>query len=617
MALAEAARAHAPTGFVGTGARRRKIDSHFSWDAPSQPFVPSEDQQRFEADAAEWRAQQQPFVSPYNVEAFERILAKHPDALLRWVVLDTLCFGANIAYDGPRGPTRPSPPHRSARENASVIDQYLAEECAAGRIYMRRGLPPFANLRVSPLGCVPKTSEGVQTGWRTTHDLSFGGDESINSNIDQLLMQTSSLRQYLELVDSTPDPLLWKIDIKAAYRTLGVREVDQPLLGFVWREYWCAERAVGFGGRSSPARWGEVASIIEFALREAGLRLVRFVDDFLGCSPRAEAAAHWERALAIMRELGVPVANKPDKLVPPCERMLALGMWVDVRTHTVELPGYKLQRLREKAHTAAGQEWMRADELARLLGWLHDAHVACPHLRLMENALMSGLGSQRGSARVRLTAPMKHDLAALARALGSWSGVEISPSVRPTLLPAAYGMFVDASTSYGRGGYLLLHDAGAAEWFSAPWTALDRAWASCVGSDAREGQREATAWFELFAIVTALALWRHHFAGKHLVLFCDCEPAVAIVNGGRARSEACAHLARALGALLHDSHIILTVVHVPSWRNKVADLLSRAQVRAALRLLEPAYRSHQRRCPSLGELVPICSTPPTHSSGQA
>lgn len=615
MQLAEAARAAAPRGTVGDGAAQRVIDSNFSWDPPwPEPFVLDPAQEAFEASAAAWRRSQPTQHSPYNVRAFEKVLAQHSDHLMRWVVLDTLCFGANVAYHGPRGPSPPQRPHKGALDNAAAIDKYLAEERDAGRLYMRLGAPPFANTRHSPLGVAPKTTDGVPSGWRITHDLSWGDEDSVNAYIAKLRCPTSTLRDYLTLVDSVSDPLIFKCDVQGAFRTIGIREVDQPLFGFVWRGHWCCERALNFGGRSSPARWGVVGAAIELALRQAGCLLVRYVDDFLFVAPKAEAAHHWATAQAVFADLGVPLAQKAAKLVPPCTRMTALGMIVDVVSRTVELPPYKLVRLRDTAASAARHAWIRAHELASFLGWLADAHVACPQLRLLENALWDGLGSARGHEELAISQDMREDFAALDAALASWSGVELSPVVRPTLLPQEYGVFTDASTDFGRGGYLVDHRQGTVEWFSQAWSALDRAWAQHVGRVGQEGKREATAWFELMAVLTAVWLWRGRFANTQLVLFSDCEPAVHIVNGGRARTAACAHLARALGRLLHSSHVTLTVVHVPTWSNRVADLLSHDQSTAALNLLGPSYRSLRRTPPSLAELAPACSRPPTSCS---
>ena len=58
----------------------------------------------------------------------------------------------------------------SASEHANIVDQKLPKEIQAGQIIGPFDKPPLHNLKVSPLGVIPKK---VQGKYRMIHHLSF------------------------------------------------------------------------------------------------------------------------------------------------------------------------------------------------------------------------------------------------------------------------------------------------------------------------------------------------------------------------------------------------------------------------------------------------------------
>jgi len=88
--------------------------------------------------------------------------------------------GARIGYIGP--PRRiNSENHASALRIPAELDENITQELNAGRIKIVSQLP--AAYIISPLGAVPKKTNGVQTGWRRIHDLSFPKGLSVNDGI--------------------------------------------------------------------------------------------------------------------------------------------------------------------------------------------------------------------------------------------------------------------------------------------------------------------------------------------------------------------------------------------------------------------------------------------------
>ena len=70
----------------------------------------------------------------------------------------------------------------SAINNPEIVDNKLAKEIHAGRIIGPFDQPPLDNLRVSPLGVIPKKQPGE---FRMIHHLSFPQGGSVNDFIPQ------------------------------------------------------------------------------------------------------------------------------------------------------------------------------------------------------------------------------------------------------------------------------------------------------------------------------------------------------------------------------------------------------------------------------------------------
>jgi hypothetical protein len=91
-------------------------------------------------------------------------------------------YGARIGYTGPPQQIK-SANHASALRIPAEIDQNIITELTAGRIAQINSLPSayFSSL----LGAVQKKINGIQTGWRRIHDLSYPQGNSVNDGIPE------------------------------------------------------------------------------------------------------------------------------------------------------------------------------------------------------------------------------------------------------------------------------------------------------------------------------------------------------------------------------------------------------------------------------------------------
>ena len=105
---------------------------------------------------------------------------------------------------------------------------------------------PIPNLRISPIGTVPKKDGGLRI---ITH-LSYPQGNSVNSFIDPELasVQYSSFDQVVEIVSNLgKGALMGKMDIKSAFRLIPVSPSDFDLLGIQFNDQYFIDKCLPFG----------------------------------------------------------------------------------------------------------------------------------------------------------------------------------------------------------------------------------------------------------------------------------------------------------------------------------------------------------------------------------
>ena len=89
--------------------------------------------------------------------------------------------GFLLHHEGPRY-SCDAPNLLSAIENPAIVDEKIAKELAAHRLAGPFSSPPFPDFRISPLGLVPKKTEGE---FRLIHHLSYPKGSSLNEGISE------------------------------------------------------------------------------------------------------------------------------------------------------------------------------------------------------------------------------------------------------------------------------------------------------------------------------------------------------------------------------------------------------------------------------------------------
>ena len=150
----------------------------------------------------------------------------------------------------------------------------------------------------------------------------------------------------------------------------------------------------------------------------------------------------------------------------------------------------------------------------------------------------------------------------------------------------AFELFTDAASTVGFGGYF------QGKWFCSRWP-LELPLLS---------NNLSMAFLELYPIVVAALLWGKEWKCKRILFWCDNEATVAIVNKGRSKCLEIMKLMRQLTWCAASFNFYFSARHVPGYKNKISDSLSRLQLNR-FRSLAPNAEQEPFKCPSITEVM--------------
>lgn len=252
-----------------------------------------------------------PAKTPINIPNLERELQSYPSSD-KTDIIQGFKFGFPLHYTGQRQ-FRMSKNLKSANKYPEVVRTKIEKELSEGRIGGPFSFLPMPNLRISPLGLVPKKNSA---DFRLIHHLSYPEGDSVNDYIDPKLctVQYTSFDKAVELVQELGKGcLLGKSDIKNAFRLLPVSPSDFEQLGFFFDGKYYFDKCLPFGCSISPATFEKFSRFLEYAVRSrcpvGGL--LHYLDDFFFGG--AKGTTHCQNIMhhfqICMLDLGVPVAE--------------------------------------------------------------------------------------------------------------------------------------------------------------------------------------------------------------------------------------------------------------------------------------------------------------------
>jgi len=158
-----------------------------------------------------------------------------------------------------------------------------------------------------------------------------------------------------------------------------------------------------------------------------------------------------------------------------------------------------------------------------------------------------------------LSRGLKADLSIWSSFLDNWNGVSYFPSEGQ--INSELHLYTDASGNIGCAGSL------NSAWFSFPWPK------DFVLNERKKN--DSIALRELIPVVIACLTWASTFSSRTVILHCDNQSVVEIINARRSRVVVLNRLLRTLVLSELTLDYTVTAVYIPTEENIVADSLSR------------------------------------------
>ena len=494
-------------------------------------------------------------TSPLRWEDWQACLANHPDSHFADYIMQGIREGFRIGYDYTHHRCKAAKANmRSAGEHPEVVRDYIAKECSLGRLLGPFDPQALPGVHTSRFGIIPKGNSG---NWRLILDLSAPEGFSVNDGIEPGLCSLS----YVSVDDAAKEILrmgrgtrLAKVDIKSAYRIVPVHSEDRALLGMLWDGALYVDSVLPFGLRSAPKIFTAIADALEWRVKEEGVEVIfHYLDDFLIVAPPDSSVCEENlyKLRALFDKLHIPIAE--EKLEGPTTRLTFLGIEIDTTALVLRLPREKLRDLKLLVEEWLGKKFSLVKDLQSLVGKLQHAskvvHPGRTFLRRMFDLLK---GIPRKQQFVRLNVSFRSDLMWWHSFLESWNGVSM---MRSQGAEPDHHLISDASGRFGCGAFW------DCQWLQYQWPDGLESWSIAVK--------------ELVPIVMACALWGRKWQGSSILIHCDNEAVVSVVNAGCARETNLMHLLRCIFFVAAQFELTLTAAHIPGKDNTAADAISR------------------------------------------
>lgn len=503
-----------------------------------------------------------PIYSKLNVEFIKVALLGYSD----YQLCEFIKYGFPIGFVGESYTVSEVKNHSGARNFSDNMDRYIVKESSYGAILGPFVKNPFDTPMVlSPLNSVPKRDSLER---RVILDLSFdnnGQGFAVNNGIDKdiyleqkVSLSYPSVDDLVEIIKKKGKGcLLFKKDLKRAYRQFPIDPGDWNLVGFEWNNHIFFERVLSMGCRSSAHICQRVTNAVSYVMKvQYNVDIVNYLDDFAGGEVEENALKAYEQLGTLLSEFGLE--ESIEKSCLPSTSMVFLGVLFDTITCCLFVTAERLEEISLLIHEWLLKKKSSLKELQTLIGKLVFLSSCVRPGRLFVSRLLDWLRSFKDENKV----------------------VFIPKYVRKDL--QWWNIFLPL---YNGVSMMFLEDWSKPDEF----VACDACLQGCGGLSTEEyfhttfpsailKQDLNINALELLTIVICLKLWAHKLKGKRLVVNCDNLASVTVLNTGACRNTFMQSCLREICFLCAINECQVRGRHIPGSENRIPDLLSRWNV---------------------------------------
>ena len=498
-----------------------------------------------------------PLESRWKCDYLERELENYEDKEVA-----QLCeFGWPININDDEFKVRGPPRNwRSSTDHASQMDQYIERELREGTLLGPFETNPFSSQAiVSPLSTTEKRDSEER---RVIMDLSFPPGDSVNDKIprDEYLGEDITLKYpgvdaLVALIKKKGQGCaLMKVDLRRAYKQIHTDPGDWNFLGLRWRGRLMFDRTMPMGLRSAAMCCQRITNAFKYMVEKKGFDLVAYLDDMVSAETWSAADKCLDTIRSVVSDSGAEEAEA--KTVFPTCVMLFLGILFNTLTLTLEIAQDRLTETEELLDAWLRKTHMTRKEVESLVGKLSFIASCVRPGRLFISRLLECLRGMPQVGKFKVTEEVRKDLLWWREFLPLYNGVSMM-ALESWSLPDE--VFASDACLIGCGGWYCERQ----EYFHTEFPGFIVEMNLSINA------------LELLTVVVAAKVWGKHWKGKRIVVHCDNEVSVTVMNTGRSHNAFLQSCLRELEFTAAKCEFEIRGNHIPGIENRIPDALSR------------------------------------------
>jgi len=486
--------------------------------------------------------------SSLNIQLWAEHLEFYHDQLL----LQYLQFGFPLSIDTNEfKPLVSDCNHNTALAFEQFVDEYISEEIRQGAIFGPFKALPISSCHVSPMLSRSKDAHSR----RIIVDLSYPKGKGLNfyatehyDGIDFELNYPSVDVIAKRVTDLGPKALLYKIDLRRAFRNLSIDPGDVDKLTLCWRGKYFLDAAIPFGYKHGSACCQRVTDAVRYICNRQGFWLFNYIDDLIGVELPHKAHKAFNFLNDLLKNLGLPISN--GKLVSPSPVVTCIGISIDAPAGTLSIDQVKLADIHATCINWLSLSMVTPRQLQSLLGKLLYISKCVPPARIFVGRMLELLRKNRDCKKFQLSTEFFRDLNWFIQFMNTFNGIVFLPFDGVTV-----ELKVDASP-YGMGAIFdnLCYAAQLPHGFNSALTIVH---------------------LEMLNVVIAFRMWAHLWSNTRVKVICDNAAVVASLRHFRTKDRFLTACCRNIWAIVAKFNIQLMSTHIEGKANILPDILSR------------------------------------------
>lgn len=501
-----------------------------------------------------------PVRSSWNLDKLQEYLADYKDK----EIVTYLRFGWPVGCIDSGQQVMPVN-HKGALQHVVEVRTYLQKQTSNNTLIGPLIENPFGHrARLSPINTRDK-DDGSQ---RIIVDLSSRRGGSVNDGTPKDFYLDREQELHFPTVDSLveiiqdkgPGCLLFKIDRKSAYKYEHIDPGDVHLMGMVFEGRYYFDTTLVMGARHAAGCCHRTTSALIHIHRAQGFSSTCFIDDMAGGERADRARVAFLALRNLLKELNIEEAL--DKACAPSTIMVFLGILFNTVLMIMEITPQRLKEIKAELTRWLHKELATKRQVQSLIGKLNFCASVVRSGRLFFSRILTFLKSMTDRGFHSIPPEVVMDIRWWIRFVEHFNGVSCIPD--QLWLKPGFVFSTDACLQ-GAGGWApALEGTDEHECFTVPFP------------DSLLARKEvAINELEAVALLLGIRVWGSRCRGKRILVSCDNQATVSIVNTGRAQNTFAQACMREIHYWCARYDCQIKVLKVDTRSNTMADLLSR------------------------------------------